>query len=223
MRIVCIKWGDKYGDDYVLKLKRGCERYIPHDEFWCMTDKPVPGVTCIPLNTEFPTWWSKIGLFRHGYFTSETLYLDLDIVITDRINPFLEAFRSDKSKLWALDDFSYSIRPWLGKGNNEESGWLGGPQQSTINSSVMMWDKSRSWQFMRTVYDDFTPEVMDELHGDQNWITRKLWPNHIALFPEGVAGSWKYHKGEKYPLVVFHGDPKPHDIRDGWVPDTWVA
>lgn len=220
MRIVCIKWGDKYGPEYVLRLKRACERHIPHDDFMCMTDKPVPGVMCVPMNTDLPHWWSKIGLFRHGYFTTPTLYLDLDVVITGPITPFLDALRSDPTRLWALDDFSYKISPWVGK--EADLGWLGGPGASTINSSVMLFDKRHSWESLRAVYDDFTPKVMDELHGDQNWITRRLWPN-IGLLPEGVAGSYKYHSGLVYPIVVFHGNPKPHEVQNDWVLENWAA
>ena len=39
--IVCMKWGDKYDDSYVEKLKEQCEANcsVPFN-FWCFTEKP---------------------------------------------------------------------------------------------------------------------------------------------------------------------------------------
>ena len=219
MRIVCVKWGDKYGPEYVTKLKGACERHIPHDDFMCMTDAPVPGVQCVPMNTDLPGWWSKLGLFRKGYFCDDILYLDLDVVVTAPIVPFLAAYRSDKSKLWALDDFSYSLRTPKESMAPETRRLLGGA--GTINSSVMMWNGKESFQHQ--VFDNFTDEIMTELHGDQNWITRCLWSKHINLLPQSTAHSFKYGGGLPYPITVFHGDPKPADLKIDWVIEHWAA
>ncbi len=74
----------------------------------------------------------------------------------------------------------------------------------------------------RAVWDDFTPEVIETYHGDQNWITRTLWPN-FRLLPDGVALSYKYGNRQKAPVVIFHGSPKPADVRDDWVLENWAA
>ena len=39
LTVVCVKWGTKYGPDYVLKLRAGVGRYLsrPH-QFVCLTD-----------------------------------------------------------------------------------------------------------------------------------------------------------------------------------------
>lgn len=223
MRIVCIKWGDKYPDYYVDRLKAGCDRHIPHDEFWCMTDrrpdKPAHGVTYVGMNVPYSYWWSKVGLFRRGYWMGPCLYLDLDVVITGPIDPFFDAFRGDPTKLWTLDDFSYSlVNPKQNIGPDTQR-LLGGV--GTVNSSVMLWS-DESLPARWKVYDDFDEAaVTSELHGDQNWITRCLWPEHIALLPSGVAGSYKYGGGRPFPITVFHGDPKPHDLSDGWIKEHW--
>jgi hypothetical protein len=65
---------------------------------------------------------------------------------------------------------------------------------------------------------------MRELHGDQNWITQCLWPNGISLLPLGLACSYKYRQLRNEPvapIVVFHGEPKPHQVRDKWVRECW--
>jgi len=40
--ILCVKWGDKYGREYVEKLKEQCEKNcsVPFN-FYCLTDKPT--------------------------------------------------------------------------------------------------------------------------------------------------------------------------------------
>lgn len=214
MNVVCIKWGTKYGPEYVTRLQSMCARYIPCHRFICFTDRPVDGVECRPLPTDLPTWWSKIGLFKPGLLEGNTLYLDLDVVLTCNLHPFLEAFYTDPTRLWSLDDFGYPLTcPRQGIGPDTRR-LLGG--DGTINSSVMMWRNDVA----RKVWDDFDASVMEELHGDQNHITRCLWPDKIRLFPAAMAGSYKYGKGRAFPVTVFHGEPKPHQV-DGWVKTAW--
>lgn len=216
LRILCIKWGDKYSDEYVLKLKAACERYIPHREFICITENPVAGVDCNPLVCDLPGWWQKCGLFQPGLFPGHNLFLDLDVVITGGINPLIALSKADKQNLWVADDFSYSV---VGR----KPGEVGGHRQGTIQSSVMLWNGNPGSAVYR-VWEQWDDSIMDELHGDQNHITRCLWPGGIKLFPlDGYVGSYKYGKGQKYPITVFHGDPKPADIKDGWVPEAWAA
>ncbi len=204
IRVVCVKQGDKYGAEYVLRLRAMVARCLlqPHN-FVCLTDKPVDGITCEPLPSELQGWWAKIGLFKPGVLPGVNLYFDLDVVATGPINlPPLG------QRLWALDDFSYGLRvPHCGVIGEETRRLLGG--EGTVNSSVMYWEGGVA----DSVWERFTPAVMQELHGDQNWITRCLWPDKIDLFPVGFACSYKYHilmgGGPPAPIVVFHGDPKP--------------
>lgn len=216
MNVVCVKWGNKYDPEYVTKLQSMVTRHLPEQhEFLCFTENPVDGVECRPLPSDLPTWWSKIGLFRPGLLEGPTLYLDLDVVITESLWPLVREFWSDPSRLWSVDDFSYSlINPRSGL-SGETRRLLGGA--GTINSSVMLW----SGDSARRVWDEFDAAVMDELHGDQNWVTRALWPGGIRLLPAGLVTSYKYGNFQRSPLVVFHGDPKPHQVRDDWVLREW--
>ena len=179
----------------------------PH-EFVCMTDDPIEGVTCVPFTApELETWWSKVNLFAPGLFPGKNLYLDLDVVLTGPIDPLLQHYHA--GKVTAPDDFSYSLRnPKQGLGESMQR-LLGG--EGTINSSVMLWEDDAG----RAVWDDFEYEKMDEVHGDQNWITQALWPNDkLALLPDGLVSSYKYHyvNGTETPIIVFHGNPKPSEL-----------
>ena len=213
LTVACIKWGRKYAPDYVIKLRNMCARNVPEHQFVCFTDDPVDGVECRPLPSDLPTWWSKVGLFRPGTLEGPTLYLDLDVVITASLGGLVKLLDYDSSKLWALDDFGYPIsNPRRGLSPDAQR-ILGGV--GTVNSSVMLWQGDVATD----VWTKFRPEKMDEVHGDQNWITQALWPR-INLIPKVWASSYKYG-GWEGVIRVFHGEPKPHHVPDPFVQECW--
>jgi hypothetical protein len=183
-------------------------RHLPIEhKFVCFTDKAINGIECRTLPSDLPGWWAKIGLLRPGICSGENLYLDLDIVVRGDLSIFR---RSDAGKVWALDDFSYSLRtPRVCVGGELEQ-LLGG--KGTCNSSVMYWHGDAG----RAAWESFTPEVMSVLHGDQNHLTRALYPHGLELYEPGLACSYKYHVINERrtfgSVVVFHGDPKPVDL-----------
>lgn len=215
LTVVCIKWGTKYDAEYVTKLQSMAARHIPAHRFVCFTERPVDGVECLDLPSGLPSWWSKIGLFKPGTLPGDNLYLDLDVVLTGSLQPLIDAYTTAPDYLWSVDDFSYSLVNPRQHIDPDTRRLLGGA--GTINSSVMMWRGDCA----RRVWDDFDPAVMDEMHGDQNWITRALWPDRIKLFSPGVVGSYKYGGCRPFPVTVFHGDPKPHQLGDRWIVDAW--
>ncbi len=213
MKVVCVKWGDRYGSEWVLRL-RGMVRQkltIAHD-FECFTDKPVAGIECRPLTSGLPTWWSKLELLKPGTFAGDVLYLDLDVVLTANIDRAVEVARTDKSKLWMRDDFSYSLRNPRQGLDARQVEMLGG--HGCCNSSVMVWHGDAP----RAAWDQFTPDVMEKQHGDQNHISRVLWPEKIGFLPDDLVGSYKYGqmRGEAVaPITVFHGSPKMNELHRG--------
>lgn len=207
IRVACLKWGDKYGSEYVTRLQSMVARHLPvAHEFVCYTENPVEGVTCLALPSDLPGWWAKLGLFRPGLITGPCLYLDLDVVIRDDLSCFL---RPDDGKVWALDDFSYSLRTPKQFMDADTRRLLGGA--GTCNSSVMFWHGDAGTK----AWESFTPEVMTRLHGDQNHITHVMYPHALELYPPGLACSYKYHvlRGQDFgSVVVFHGNPKVPDL-----------
>ena len=103
--ILCIKWGSKYGGAYVNRLYEGVREHLSGPiRFICLTDD-VSGlsteVEALPLpvtpfdEAEFDrrpggATWRKVGLFQPGLadLTGDTLFLDLDIVITGSMDDF---------------------------------------------------------------------------------------------------------------------------------------
>jgi len=221
INVICVKWGDKYGPEWVYRLRAMVDRHLSLEHrFICMTDQPIEDIDCIPCVDGLPTWWSKVGLFQPGLFSGLNLYLDLDVVITGPMDDMI-AENMAAGFVHAPDDFSYSLtNPRQGLGADMQR-LLGGA--GTVNSSVMIWHDDAG----QAVWDEFTPEKMSEVHGDQNWITQALWPHALRLMSPGWICSYKYHvqRGEKVaPIVVFHGNPKVTDLsRTDPLRQAWAA
>jgi hypothetical protein len=207
--IVCIKWGIKYGPEYVNRLYSMVSRHTtaPH-RFLCLTDNPAgitPGIETAPLTEHHLTgWWHKLTLFKSDPYgiTGPLLFLDLDVVITGSLDDLL--FYAPA--LTICQDFL-----------------TGG-----YNSSVfLLWAGSRT-----EVWDEFARAptlVCSRFAGDQDWITRVIRSRHSGggaeLWPSAWVKSYRVDlKGGPPPpdccIVVFHGRPKPHDC-GGWVRDHW--
>ena len=136
-------------------------------------------------DSPFPGWWAKISLFEPGRFTGRVLYLDLDVTITGGIDDL-----ADRPGSFII------CRDFIGSFD--------------FNSSVMAWDAGT----VDHLYTDFSPDVMDRLHGDQNWITeRKL---DADTFPRKWCYSYKKGKLTSFPsdmrVCVYHGRPKPWEV-----------
>ena len=100
--VICIKWGSKFGAEYVNKLHRMVEKNltIPH-RFVCFTDNAEgieDGVEIRPLpkfdeNEKIPDKaWRKLSLFNKELsdLKGTALFLDLDIVIKSNLDAFFE-------------------------------------------------------------------------------------------------------------------------------------
>ncbi len=142
-----------------------------------------------------PGWWAKIDLFEPGRFNGRVLYLDLDVTIVDNLGAFIE-FGRGHCGLAAVDDY----------------------ERLCLNSSIMCWQADECAH----LYEDFTPEVMDNFYGDQDWITEQepgAW-----TFPIDWVPSFKHdctHRimgpPEDAKVIVFHGKPRPWDLgRNHW-------
>lgn len=210
LTVACVWWGSLYGADYVAKLRSAVARHltVPHD-FVCITPhKKVPdGVHAIPpampVNAE--GWWQKVGLFAPNLFSTSdrVLYLDLDVVIINSLDALVSA----------TDPFCMIENYGPNKGH------------AAHNSSVMLWTPSTdTW----CIFDGYSPDVSKKLHGDQCWIWRVM-RHRIANFEKHEAVSYKYekmqpqwrHKNEKTSIVVFHGNPKPHQVKDPEIVRNW--
>ena len=196
------------GDEYVAKLRSMISRHltIPY-EFVEVTERD--------LHRDRVGWFNKLSLLE--MFEGEVLYLDLDIVISGSIDHLVELGRTDPSRVWARNDYSYPVSPSSRiVGDGYAGPLMENGREATINSSVMYWRGRK----------DMTgaDELAKVCHGDQGIITRLFWPNGIGLFPNDRIKSWKYDamEGRGYgDICVFHGAPKPHECHDEWIAANW--
>lgn len=198
LNVVVLNWFDylSRGAIYVERMRNMVSRHLdaPH-EFIVITEKD--------LTSSHTGWFCKIDLFE--MFDGDVFYIDLDCVISRNVDHLVRLGRTDRTKIWARDDWSYPVtNPMQGR-------------EATINSSVMFWSGRKD---MRGA-DALIPET----HGDQGILTQLFWPNGIALFPNDSIASWKYDAMQDRgygDICVCHGEPKPHQLLDHqWVRDHW--
>lgn len=207
LTVACVWWGTLYGVEYVERLRNMVARHltVPYD-FVCITDNEVPsGVIRYPSPIRYKGWWQKVGLFSGDLFgrSQRVLYLDLDLVISGSLNKLVSA----PEPFCMIENFGPN------KGH------------AAHNSSVMLWTPSDESQ---RIYDCFHPDVTKHLHGDQCWIWRVM-QDKIVDFPRSWVVSYKYERsrmdnrrGEDTAIVVFHGNPKPHQaLNDTLVKNNW--
>ena len=96
--VVCMKWGTKYGAEYVNRLYRMVKRHLTLDfTMVCLTDDSHgidSAVRCYPLPTlnlppNLPErGWNKLTTFAPTLYdlAGTALFLDLDVVIVDNID-----------------------------------------------------------------------------------------------------------------------------------------
>lgn len=211
IHVVSVRVGDKYGPEYVLNLHDGICRHLGEEQtHWCVTDDPesLPeGVNRIPHNPNLPGWWQKVALFDDARMPwhegDEILYMDLDVCVTGRLEGLAHGI----------------IKDWH---------W------PTYNSSVMRWRHGDH----ADIWNRFRPDIIDretvlfsmgllpkgqKNGGDQEWISNvSSW--HIFDVEDFVsyrdAVAWP-REGSR--AIVFHGEPKPHEVTEGWVPLVWKA
>jgi hypothetical protein len=161
-----------YGVEYVARLASSVRRSLARPSaFVCLTDQPrrVPAGV-IPLEVPSPRplkgWWSKIELFRPSRFTGRVLFLDLDSLIVDQLDPIVDY------------PAPFALVPHTGKpAGTFPEGREGLTVVKRFNSSVMVWDADGHLDRLCT---DWSPRVAARLWGDQDWIGEQL-PDAAAM------------------------------------------
>lgn len=202
-----------YSVDYVLRVRAMVSRHLPQPHrFVCLTDQPQALPSDIwyeriarPARGVFG-WWSKLELFRPGRFDGRVLYLDLDSLVVNSLEPVAD-FRSP----FALIPDAGTFKPKTGHCVIKR-----------FNSSVMVWDAG----VCDDLFTEWTPAVTATLWGDQDWIGLRrpdadMMP--MSWFPR-LSGV---QNGPVPPdaRVVLAKKPKPSAAAEmwPWVRDVWGA
>jgi hypothetical protein len=146
--------------------------------------------------------------------TGDTLYMDLDVVITGNIDCFFE--HESKADFVGMNDFN--------------------PQTKIFNSSVFRFNKEPMTRKLWKPFIENRPSWL-RMAGDQNVISDIILKHdETRSFPDAWTQSYKwydrsgtrYHKGKwtfehngESLVTVFHGQPNPHESDMEWVKNAW--
>lgn len=168
-------------------------------------------------------WWYKMQLFNTVHHAGPLLYMDLDVVITGNIDWI---WQGNTHYFWAVKDFKYLWRP----------------THVGINSSVMWWDTQRFQYVWHTFCKNDRRTMFLKYHGDQDFITNTVDQQAQRLLNQEQVKSWRWQcfdggydfkkKQWKTPnsgtgidsktsVLVFHGNPKPHEVQDPTIDQHW--
>lgn len=210
--ICCLKQGEKYGPEYVNILESMVRRNVwqePYD-FVCFTDDPFgvnPWIRTAPLPYNAPGWWGKMGLYQEtvpGIRTDRLLFLDLDVVITGRLD---EILTWPSAHAMIRDYPERTMRDARDRHGNTSVILL------HVGSRAHIWD-------MYAAYG----KPVTGFQSDQGFINDRFGGS-FDLFPDRLMQSYKmHHLQDRVPedcrIVMFHGTPNPPDC-GGWVKDHW--
>jgi len=111
------------------------------------------------------------------------------------------------------------------------------------NTSLMYWDASQ-WS---EIWQDFAARdintTVKQWPGDQDYVTHIVGANRLKFVPQDMVQSWRWQiqdggmdfrnrtyrrpgTGSVIPpevsVIVFHGNPKPHDTHDSVIHQLWT-
>ena len=233
--VVCMKWGVKFGPEYVNVLAAMVRRNMqrPH-RFVCFTDstngldkeietRALPEVSLPPGLPE--RGWKKLGIFSETMPDMEgvALFLDLDLAIMDSLEPFFE----HPGEFPIIGDWDF---PGGGIGNSSVFRFRIGRHADVLENFMRHGDSIRK-----------------RYRNEQAYLSHAMREKGVLSFwPESWCRSFKRHCLRPFPLcycqeprapadvkiVVFHGRPFPHEAMAGWTgkmglrhakPAEWLA
>jgi len=222
----CLIHSTAYDWIYVERLYNMLTRHLPNGiRFHVYTehDRSVPPYMIKHCLQEWPnvkgpkkSWWYKIQMFNTEHHDGNLLYFDLDTMIVDDLS-WITALSTDY--FWTLRDFRYLQRDT----------W------NSMNSSVMWWNVPRyAWVWEKFEKQGYQ-QVIQSWPGDQDFINATIDHTKKRYLPIEKFQSWRWQcwdggmnfqtRKPKLPgtgtqiapnvcAVVFHGHPKPHEIRN---------
>lgn len=222
--VLCMKWGTKYGPEYVNRLYGMVRRHLSGDfRFVCLTDRTEgvrAEVECLPIpELALPEGlpergWKKLTTFSadlHG-LRGTALFLDLDVVIVNDITPFSEA----PGDFLIIHDWK---RPW----------------RVTGNSSVYRFELGAHADVLANFRTEHT-QIRRKFRNEQAYLSDALFrQGKLAYWPTSWCASWKYHCIPRFPLnyvrapaipagariLIFHGVMNPPDALAGRSNGNW--
>ncbi|RYF89096.1 MAG: glycosyltransferase, partial [Chitinophagaceae bacterium] len=188
--IFCMKWGTLYGADYVNRLYSMVSRNLSYAfKMVCFTDDVSgidPHIQTFPIpDMDLPggipeRMWKKLSTMKENLYGLEgtALFLDLDIVIVESIDPFFEV----EGDFWIIHDY---LKKW----------------RMTGNSSVYRFEIGKHGY----VFDDFLKNfdtIREEHRNEQEYLTAAIASRGtVNYWPDAWCPSYKYHAVTRVPFA----------------------
>lgn len=210
INVITVKHGTLYDAEYVNNMYAMVSRHLTLPfKFYCLTDNHRDireEVAVLPLpDMPLAGWWYKPYMFCQGLFEHPTnFYIDLDMVIYRNIDKYMTLYPGEFVGLRDL----YYLRDDLHAG---------------LGSAVMRW-QNNTYNFIWTRLER-APDLVKNYRGDQDYIWH-YHKNAIRFYPDTWFHSYKWQADTEShadsSILVFHGDPKPHQVRmDPRVASDW--
>jgi hypothetical protein len=215
-QVVCVKWGRGYGAHYVNRLYAMVARHVtPPFRLVCLTDDRAgvrSEIECFDLpDLGVPHPANTLGKWRKQVLWERelpglagvALYIDLDSVIVDSIDPYFEHGSADDVIL---------ARNWSR------------PMQRLGQTSVFRFNVGANPHLI----DNFRADpqgIADKYRFEQHYVTANV-TGGIKFWPEAWTCLFRLHSLPQFPLryfvrariprgvriVTFAGGPKPDDV-----------
>jgi len=197
--IVCVlRSGGEYKPCHVRALKA----QVP--DLCALSDVPIDGVDCLPLESGWPGWWSKMEMFGPR-IKGDILYLDLDTIVRGDIDQLRRI-----GKDTVLSDFYFPER------------MASGVMYLTEETRAKVWEE---WMQCPDRHMQDCSQGGDQrfLSGFMGHASR--WQDELP----GMVASYKVHvcrRGsskravgngswpEGCNVLCFHGNPRPWNVRE---------
>jgi hypothetical protein len=202
-QIIAIKWGRRYGADYVNRLHSMVSRHVtPPFRFICFTDDaegfadgveahPLP-----PLDCEMPTGtlgkWGKARLWQEGLggLSGPVLFLDLDVVILRSLDPL----------------FTYGHRDDVVLARNPNTPFEKLGQTSIYRMPV------GGLAPLKAMFEADPQGIADRFRFEQRFVTRNA-PGGVKFWPTSWVAVYKWHCVPTFPLNYVRAPRPPKGTR----------
>jgi hypothetical protein len=227
VNFVCVlKSGGDYNKEYVYRLFDGIQRNFSGDfYFHCLTDVSLnrSEINEVRLKHNWKGWWSKIELFRPELFKGFNIYFDLDTVIINEIDSFVDLVQGiDFGGLRGFNQIARKVT----KDSNFASGIMVG--SFADYSEVYTVFKQDPQKYI----NKHKSHIERWRRGDQGFISQVIGTENIVKLQEQlpqdfIIGKQLTNNGmKKIPqahILAWHGEPRLHNLNQGWVYDEWTT
>jgi hypothetical protein len=198
--VICMKWGTRYGPEFVNRLNRAVMRNTARPtRLVCLTDDetgidatvdchPIPDID-LPDNVAL-TPWRKLTLWKSPLagLSGDVLFLDLDLVVTGSLDPM---FDFEPGRYCVIENWTQR-----GKGNG--------------NTSAFRFPVGKH----SYIFDNFQadPErVLSSYRVEQLYISREV--QDMVFWPERWCASFKHSLVPRWPFNFFKVPTLPAETK----------